>query len=43
MILTVPGRRVAKAEEALAKIGEKPIRIGSVIEAKRGRPRVEYF
>jgi len=42
MIFTVPARGAARAEAALAKLGERPIRIGSVVEHKRGRPRVEY-
>ena len=31
-----------KAEAVLRKAGERPWRIGSVVEIKRGRPRVEY-
>jgi phosphoribosylformylglycinamidine cyclo-ligase len=42
MIFAVPARGVARAETALAKLGELPIRIGSVVDHKRGRPRVEY-
>ena len=42
MIFTVPARGAAHAEAALAKLGERPFRIGSVVEHKRGRPRVEY-
>ncbi|HWC97420.1 MAG TPA: phosphoribosylformylglycinamidine cyclo-ligase [Candidatus Sulfopaludibacter sp.] len=42
MILTVPARGAAKAETALRKAGEEPFRIGSVIDHRRGRPRVEY-
>jgi phosphoribosylformylglycinamidine cyclo-ligase len=46
MILTVPARGGARAEAALAKLGESPFRIGSVVERKRGLksegPRVEY-
>jgi phosphoribosylformylglycinamidine cyclo-ligase len=42
MILAVGSRNAGKAEEALRKIGEKPWRIGTVIEVKRGRARVEY-
>jgi phosphoribosylformylglycinamidine cyclo-ligase len=42
MILTVPARGAARAEALLQKLGEKTIRVGSVIEHKRGRPRVEY-
>jgi len=46
MIFAVPARGVARAEAVLAKLGESPIRIGSVVEHKRGRkserPRVEY-
>jgi hypothetical protein len=42
MILAVPARGAVKAETALRKIGEMPFRIGSVVEPKRGRPRVEY-
>jgi phosphoribosylformylglycinamidine cyclo-ligase len=42
MILTVGARSASKAEEVLRKLGEKPWRIGEVVEAKRGKPRVEY-
>jgi phosphoribosylformylglycinamidine cyclo-ligase len=46
MIFAVPVRGVARAEAALARLGESPIRIGSVVDRKRGRqserPRVEY-
>jgi phosphoribosylformylglycinamidine cyclo-ligase len=42
MILTVPRRGAARAEAALAAIGEKPFRIGEVTAHKRGRARVEY-
>ncbi|MBS1858851.1 MAG: phosphoribosylformylglycinamidine cyclo-ligase [Acidobacteria bacterium] len=42
MILAVGARGAARAEQVLRKIGEKPWRIGSVVEVKRGRPRVEY-
>jgi phosphoribosylformylglycinamidine cyclo-ligase len=42
MIFAVPARSMARAEAALAKLGESPIRIGSVVEHKRGRARVEY-
>ncbi len=42
MIFTVPAKGAARAEAALAKLGERPVRIGRVIERKRGRPRVEY-
>jgi phosphoribosylformylglycinamidine cyclo-ligase len=42
MILAVPQRSAAKADGILAKLGEAPFRIGSVIEHKRGRQRVEY-
>jgi phosphoribosylformylglycinamidine cyclo-ligase len=42
MIFAVPARGVARAEAALAKLGDSPIPIGSVVEHKRGRPRVEY-
>jgi phosphoribosylformylglycinamidine cyclo-ligase len=42
MILAVGARSASKAEEVLRKIGEKPWRIGTVVEAKRGKPRVEY-
>jgi phosphoribosylformylglycinamidine cyclo-ligase len=42
MILAVPARGAAKAETVLAKLGETPFRIGSVVAQKRGRPRVEY-
>jgi phosphoribosylformylglycinamidine cyclo-ligase len=42
MILAVGARSAVKAEAVLRKSGERPWRIGSVIEMKRGRPRVEY-
>jgi phosphoribosylformylglycinamidine cyclo-ligase len=42
MIFTVPARGAARAEAVLEKLGERPVRIGQVIAAKRGRPRVEY-
>lgn len=42
MIFVVPGRAAAKAEAALAKLGESPFRIGSVITRKRGGPMVDY-
>jgi phosphoribosylformylglycinamidine cyclo-ligase len=42
MIFAVGARGATKAEAILQKIGERPWRIGSVVAAKRGRPRVEY-
>jgi phosphoribosylformylglycinamidine cyclo-ligase len=46
MIFAVPARGAARAEAVLAKLGESAIRIGSVVDHKRGRksecPRVEY-
>jgi phosphoribosylformylglycinamidine cyclo-ligase len=42
MIFAVPARGAARAEAALAKLGESLIPIGSVVDHKRGRPRVEY-
>jgi len=42
MILAVPSRAAARAETLLSRLGESPFRIGSVIEARRGRPRVDY-
>src|SRR5262249_35342162 len=42
MIFAVGARGAAKAEKILQKLGEKPWRIGTVAEVKRGRPRVEY-
>src|SRR5215471_3150727 len=42
MILAVPVRGALKAEAVLRKLGETPFRIGSVVDQKRGRPRVEY-
>jgi len=42
MILAVPARGAARAEALLAKAGEAPVRIGSVVAQKRRRPRVEY-
>ena len=42
MILAVPAWGAARAEALLAKSGETPFRIGSVVAARRGYPRVEY-
>jgi phosphoribosylformylglycinamidine cyclo-ligase len=42
MILAVPARNAARAGALLSRMGEKPIRIGSVIARKRGRGAVEY-
>ena len=42
MILAVPSRAAARAETLLSRLGESPFRIGSVIETRRGRPRVDY-
>jgi phosphoribosylformylglycinamidine cyclo-ligase len=42
MILTVGARGVSKAEQVLHRLGEKPWRIGTVVEVKRGKARVEY-
>ena len=42
MIFAISARGVARAEAALAKLGESPIRIGAVVEQKRGRKRVEF-
>jgi phosphoribosylformylglycinamidine cyclo-ligase len=42
MILAVPQRGAARAETILTKLGESPFRIGSIVAARRGRPRVEY-
>jgi phosphoribosylformylglycinamidine cyclo-ligase len=42
MILAVAARGAARAEGLLVQLGEKPVRAGSVIAHKRGRPRVEY-
>jgi phosphoribosylformylglycinamidine cyclo-ligase len=42
MIFAVPARAATRAEAVLEKLGERPVRIGQVIAAKRGRPRVEY-
>jgi phosphoribosylformylglycinamidine cyclo-ligase len=42
MILAVPARGLVRAEAALTRLGESPIRIGSVITQRRGRGRVEY-
>lgn len=42
MILAVPARAAARAEAILARLGESPFRIGSVMAHRRGRPRVEY-
>jgi len=42
MIFAVSSKTAARAEAALTKIGEQPFRIGTVVEHKRRRPRVEY-
>jgi phosphoribosylformylglycinamidine cyclo-ligase len=42
MIFAVGARAVGKSEEVLRKLGERPWRIGTVVEARRGKPRVEY-
>jgi len=42
IVLAVPARAAAKAERALQRVGESPIRLGETIEHRRGRPRVEY-
>jgi phosphoribosylformylglycinamidine cyclo-ligase len=42
MIFAVPAHGVRRAEALLKKLGESPLRIGTVIRHKRGRPRVEY-
>ena len=42
MIFTVPAKGASRAEAVLAKLGERPVRIGEVIARKRGRARVEY-
>ena len=42
MIFAVGARGAVKAETVLKKIGERPWRIGSVVQVKRGRPRVDY-
>src|SRR5207248_611377 len=42
MIFAVGARGAGKAEAALRKLGERPWRIGSVVELKRGQPRVDY-
>jgi phosphoribosylformylglycinamidine cyclo-ligase len=42
MIFAVPARGVTRAEAVLTKLGERPMRIGWVVEHKRGRARVEY-
>jgi phosphoribosylformylglycinamidine cyclo-ligase len=42
MIFAVPARGAARAVAALAKMGESPMRVGMVVDHKRGRPRVEY-
>jgi phosphoribosylformylglycinamidine cyclo-ligase len=42
MIFAVPSRGAARAEAVLQRLGEAPFRIGSVIDHRRGRPRVEY-
>jgi phosphoribosylformylglycinamidine cyclo-ligase len=42
MILAVPARSAGRAEAVLSKMREPAFRIGSVVAARRGRPRVEY-
>ena len=42
MIFAVPARDASKAEQVLRKLGESPVRIGAVVERRRGHPRVEY-
>jgi len=42
LILAVPRRGAARAGSVLSRIGETPFRIGAVVNAKRGRARVEY-
>jgi phosphoribosylformylglycinamidine cyclo-ligase len=42
MILAVSQRSLARAETLLGKMGEKPIRLGEVIERKRGGSKVQY-
>ncbi|MGA7241383.1 MAG: phosphoribosylformylglycinamidine cyclo-ligase [Bryobacteraceae bacterium] len=42
MIFTVPAKGASRAEAVLAKLGERPVRVGEVIPRKRGRARVEY-
>ncbi len=42
MIFAVPARGASRAEAVLARLGEKPFRVGSVIAHKRRRPLVEY-
>ncbi|MBV9505953.1 MAG: phosphoribosylformylglycinamidine cyclo-ligase [Acidobacteriia bacterium] len=42
MILVVPARSAIKAERVLRKMRESYFRIGTVIEQRRGHPRVEY-
>lgn len=42
MILAVPARSAGRAEAVLGKMREPSFRIGTVVAARRGRPRVEY-
>jgi phosphoribosylformylglycinamidine cyclo-ligase len=42
MIFAVSARTAVRAETLLSKLGERPFRIGQVIDRKRGRPLVEY-
>jgi phosphoribosylformylglycinamidine cyclo-ligase len=42
MILAVPARSAGRAEAVLRKMREPSFRIGTVVAARRGRPRVEY-
>jgi phosphoribosylformylglycinamidine cyclo-ligase len=42
MILAVPERGTARAEAVLKRLGEAPFRIGTVVQRKRGGPRVNY-
>ena len=42
MILAVPARAAARAEGVLQRMGESPFRIGTVVDRRARRPRVEY-
>lgn len=42
IIFAVPAKGALRAEAALAKLGERPVRVGEAIAQKRGGARVEY-
>ena len=42
MIVAVAKKNAARAQAVLESLGERPVRLGEVIAARRGRQRVEY-